>query len=198
MLVHPHFRGDDRSSREPGAAAVAPPDEDLRSLSTPALVALITDRHHNHLRASLPRMVALATEVASLLGERHPRLRELRDCLAALSGSLLAHIAHEEEVLFPALLARAASRGEPSVGPALAGIVDEHQATHAALVHVSELTDHYAPPDGAPPLQLRFYQELHALMVDVDDHLRLENDLLGPRLQHAAGAGAALSAGRAR
>ena len=83
-----------------------PAAEDPRALSTPALVARIVDRHHGYLRRQLPYLAPLVAKIAAVHGDRNPRLEELEALFGELAEALLPHLDREEEVLFPALVAR--------------------------------------------------------------------------------------------
>src|SRR6266542_6350900 len=82
-------------------------EEDPRALSTAALIARIVDRHHGYLRRALPYIAPIMAKVTRVHGPRDAHLTDLAAAFDALAASLGPHLDEEEEVLFPALVARA-------------------------------------------------------------------------------------------
>ena len=67
------------------------------------LVEHIERVHHQYLRDNLPRLTAMTGAVASAFPD-NDRLANLRDEVQSLAAELDAHLAHEEEALFPRAL----------------------------------------------------------------------------------------------
>jgi len=82
---------------------------DPRRVPTEALLGHITDTHHKFLREALPFLVTLATKVARVHGGRDVNLREVQEVTQALNDALLPHLDHEEQVIFPAMVAEGAA-----------------------------------------------------------------------------------------
>ena len=156
-----------------------PAAEDPRALSTPALVARIVDRHHGYLRRQLPYLAPLVAKIAAVHGDRNPRLEELEALFGELAEALLPHMDREEEVLFPALVAR-----RPDVEVVRRELEDMH-ADHLAvgdlLARVRSAADEFETPAWGCNTYRVAMRELEALEADVLRHVHLEIHVLMPR-----------------
>lgn len=152
---------------------------DVRTLSTPALVAHIVERHHVYLRKALPFVNGLAEKVARVHGDRQPRLREIAGIVRELSERLLPHLDDEEHGLFPHLLAD--ERDADLLRRELASMRDEHLLVGGLLERLHTTADGYVPPEWACNSYRTLLQELGRLESDVLVHVHLENHELSPR-----------------
>jgi regulator of cell morphogenesis and NO signaling len=154
------------------------PSEGRRWLEAPLLevVAHIVDRYHVPLREELPRLEAMARKVAHVHAERDPegRLPRLVATVVGLRGELEDHMAREEEVLFPAVIAG------HSDAP-FDVFVDEHEEAGRKLAFLRELTDQYVPPPDACNTWRALWAGLEALETTMHEHVHLENNVLFPR-----------------
>ncbi len=151
------------------------------------LVSHIQRTFHRPLEAELPRLRAMVDKVVSRHGDRlAATLLPLQTTFARLQAGLLEHMAKEDAVLFPAIVAL--ESGGP-VSPAALGSIDqpiavleaEHAAAGAALARLSDLTDGYVPPADACPTFRGLYFGLAELERDMHTHVHLENHVLFPR-----------------
>lgn len=166
-----------------------------------ALADYIVRRHHGYVREQLPVIEGHLTKLVAVHGERHPELAQIAAHFAELAGELRAHMAKEEQVLFPYLqrLAATAEFGlEPPVG--MFGRVSnpirmmeaEHRYAGDELGVIREMTSNYAvPSDGCATYRI-CYEELAAFDADLRQHIHLENNILFP---HAVTLEAALNEG---
>ncbi len=161
-------------------------DEDPRALSTAALVARIVDRHHGYLRRALPYIGPIAQKVARVHGSRDARLAEIAAAFEALAASLAPHLEDEEEVLFPALVARAPDRA--LVARELARMNEDHLAVGDLLATIRRLSDGFATPAWGCNTYRVLMAELNALEADILRHVHLENHVLAPRFAALSGA----------
>jgi len=158
--------------------------EDVRDLSTPALVARIVDRHHAYLRRTLPFVRGLAEKVARVHGDRDARLRELDTVVRELATTLLPHLDEEEQALFPHVLADPPDA--TLVRRELAAMRDEHLVVAELLERLRRITGDYRRPDWACNSYRTLFAELENLEADVLVHVHLENHVLMPRFTGAA------------
>lgn len=161
--------------RAPAAAAEGP----ATGLPIPALVGRILDRHHGYLRRALPAIGPVLEKVATVHGDRDPRLVPLLATFLELEASLLPHLDEEEQVLFPLLLSRAPDRAR--VAEALRRMRDEHLGVGAALERIRALTDDFTAPDWSCRSYRLAMAELEDLETDLLRHVHLENHVLLPR-----------------
>jgi regulator of cell morphogenesis and NO signaling len=173
--------------REINAAAAAPQDEpDWAQASMTHLADHIERRHHDFLRAELPRLAGLTRKVAAVHGDAHPELREVAEVFASLAAEMFDHMKKEELVLFPVL--RSMERGvAPPMGLArpIACMVREHEDAGAALAKLRGLTGNYAPPPGACATYTAMLEGLRRLEEDLHLHVHKENNILFPKARRA-------------
>lgn len=169
---------------EPAMAKAKPPLLDLgpfMAMPLPEFVSHIEDVYHVGLRNQLPRLQALAAEVAGSAPD-DARLAELRKEVDQVAEELHSHLAHEEEALFPMIRGLAAGTvvatrcGSAVAGP-VACMENDHAEADRTLVRLRELTDDYTAPATAGPML--------ALLVEFDrdlrEHMYKENEALFPR-----------------
>lgn len=153
--------------------------EDPRTLSVAALIARIVDRHHGYLRRQLPFVGPLLSKVAAVHGDRSPKLAALEEAFGELAEALEPHLDREEEVLFPALMAR---RPDPEVARReLEAMHEDHLAVGAQLSLIRSLADGFVTPEWGCNTYRVVMGELEALEADVLRHVHLENHVLMPR-----------------
>lgn len=159
----------------------ADPAEDPRTLSTAALIARIVDRHHGYLRRQLPFVAPLLAKVVAVHGTHEPKLAQVQALFRELTDALEPHLDQEEEVLFPALMAR---------GPDPAVVRRELEAMHADHLAVGDLlgrirtaADAFVVPEWGCNTYRVVMRELEAIDADVLRHVHLENHVLMPRFR---------------
>ena len=176
-------------------AAVAPAAEPVNwtEASLTALITHIQTRYHEPLRAELPRLGAMLAKVVSRHGAHLPgTLLPLQQTFETLRDELLDHMAKEDRVLCPAIVA--IEEGNPlpvrNVATWIAQPIEvmeaEHAAAGAALVRIRDLTNGFAPPEWACPTFRGLYYGLAQLETDMHVHVFLENHSLFPRAAQLA------------
>lgn len=149
---------------------------------TPALIAHIRERYHETHRRDLPELIALARKVETVHGTDPNAPHGLAEALAAIIGELEVHMEKEELVLFPAM-----ERGRTeAVAGRIAMMRHDHDAQEQALARIAAITHGFRLPKGACRSWTRLYAGTQKLVEDLDEHMRLENDVLFPRFEGAA------------
>ena len=155
---------------------------DLSGEDAAAIVTILEERYHSPLREALGRLEVLAREVERLHGDdpRYPVGLAGRIEVAAID--LIDHMEKEERVLFPAI-----RRGLTiELTPPVRVMRREHEDQHEALEELRERTDGYALPEGLSaaeaPRWRALYRDLAAFDEVLEEHLRIEDEVLFPRL----------------
>ncbi len=176
----------DRVMAELAQSATGTTDEQNWQQATMSdLVAHIQARFHQPLREELPRLLAMVDKVVTRHGEHYPAmLLPLQKEFRGLMTELLDHMAKEDQVLFPAIVAiergQAAGNGGWIAGP-VEVMEHEHVQAGAALAAMRKVTGNYRlPPDACPTFQGLFCG-LEQLERDMHVHIHLENNILFPR-----------------
>jgi regulator of cell morphogenesis and NO signaling len=135
-------------------------------------------------------------KVMSRHGERLPDLLPpLQRTFESLKAELLDHMAREDRILFPAIVAveiagaSGASKAASLIAQAAALMEADHDAAGAALAHIRQLTGGFAPPDWACPTFRGLYYGLAQFESDMHLHVHLENNVLFPRAVASARGG---------
>jgi regulator of cell morphogenesis and NO signaling len=159
------------------------------------LLAYIAGNHHTYVRRVMPSITAHAQKLARAHGPNHPELHEVARVFEAVQQEMNAHMAKEEQVLFPyiAALADATRLNRPlpeapfgSIDNPIRMMEEEHDAAGAAMAKIRELTDGYVPPpDGCATYRICM-KELEAFERDLHIHVHLENNVLFPKARALA------------
>lgn len=146
----------------------------------------IERRHHDYLRAELPRLEELIARVVRAHGDRHPELADVQAAFGRLRAELEPHMWKEEQVLFPAIRSmddsrRNADHAFGSVANPIRCMVDEHERAGEELACLRRLTGDYEPPRDACPTWRVMLDGLAQLERDMHEHVHKENSILFPR-----------------
>lgn len=154
------------------------------------LIQHIVRVHHHKVRREMPRLVELARVVAEKHVERAPEVKSVELLVAELNDELQEHISKEECVLFPyiaqvdqtPLLAfRPPYACFSRVGQPIFAMVQEHECVKLLLAELRQLTDNFTPPAWGCSMFVDIYSSLRAFAGSLDEHMRLEEEVLFPR-----------------
>jgi regulator of cell morphogenesis and NO signaling len=160
------------------------------TLGVRALVEHVLSVHHTVTRRANEVLPALAAKVATVHGGAHPELRRVREIVEALFHELAAHMAREEQMLFPYLVAltdaeaKGTRRPRPPFETAARPIHVmrmDHDAAGSLLAELAELTGGFALPPEACTSWRALYEGLEAHQKDLMRHVWIENELLFPK-----------------
>lgn len=143
----------------------------------PELIEFIVSRYHEGLRRELPELIGLAARVEVRHADKPSCPRGLRALLESMQVTVLDHLAKEEQVLFPMIVA---GRGARARGPVRV-MEEEHDDHGRNLQHIRLLTNNLTAPDEACPTWRALYLRLAELESELFDHIHLENNVLFPR-----------------
>jgi regulator of cell morphogenesis and NO signaling len=104
--------------------------------------------------------------------------RGLRAHLEQVHSAVLEHLAKEEQVLFPMILA---GRGRNTVAP-IAVMESEHRDHAENLRKTRQLTADLVVPEDACPTWKALYLRLGELESELMEHIHLENNILFRRV----------------
>jgi regulator of cell morphogenesis and NO signaling len=175
------------------SAACAPSEEPaprFNEWEPQTLVAYIVGTHHTYVRGALPMIGGYVRKLAATHGAKHPELLEVERLWGEISAEMTAHMAKEEQVLFPYIvqLADAVPRREEVIPPPFGSIElpirmmeHEHESAGAAVARINEITGGYLPPtDGCTTYRVCF-EELKGFEQNLHAHVHLENNVLFPK-----------------
>jgi regulator of cell morphogenesis and NO signaling len=146
-------------------------------------------RYDQRLHSELPRIQQLGREALEAQDPPTPALGEVGRVFDLLVASLSEHAPKEAHVVFP--LVRELERDGPrarlpvaTLEPAIRVLTREHDCLAAALFRLRRLTGDYTAPASWGESGHALYHGLDAFDRGLSDHLRLEDDVLFPRVLH--------------
>ncbi|MBK5231125.1 MAG: DUF542 domain-containing protein [Thermoleophilia bacterium] len=154
---------------------------DVAGMTLAELVDHIVADHHEPLRVDFVKIGELFDTVVRVHGAIDPSLAEMRDRFVTIREELLAHMAQEENNLFP-VCRDAGTRAATRVGDDLLRELEHtHEATGGVLAELRELGGDYATDDAHCGTHRLLLQLLAAMEADLHQHIHEENNLLFPR-----------------
>ena len=152
---------------------------------TPAeIVRHVVDVHHGYLRHHLVHLDDLITRVHSVHHERHPELDEVQVSFRALHSELDAHLAYEEQEVFPACLtlagAVASDEARDHAGELVRQVLVEHDLAAGLLARLRSATCRYSVPADACGSYQLMLSGLAELEAELHRHVHEENNVLFP------------------
>lgn len=153
------------------------------------LADYIVQNHHRYVRSVLPTILAHAAKVARVHGAARPELIEIARLFAAVAGDLEAHLAKEEDILFPYIKLLAAGESLEKTPPF--GTVEnpirmmeaEHDDAGEQMKEIRRLSNNYTPPADACMTYRVLFSELEEFERDLYRHVHLENNILFPKVR---------------
>ncbi len=143
-----------------------------------ARVHHIVTVYHQRLRGELPELVSLAAKVEARHAEKASCPRGLHAHLEETYEAVMQHLAKEEQILFPMILA---GRGRMAGGPV--HVMEAEHDDHAeSLRTIRRLTNDLVAPAEACPTWQALYLRLAAFESELMDHIHLENNVLFRRV----------------
>lgn len=174
-------------SKADGRSGASAPDP--RGWKLDFLADYITNVHHGYVREQLPTLLAFSTKVARVHGDSNPELIEVAGLVHELAGELTAHLADEEETLFPYVrqLVRGSVKEEAvpmevRTGQTIGQMLEEHDHAGALMAEIRELTADFTPPPHACNTYRSLFVSLAEFEEDLHRHVHLENNVLFPRI----------------
>jgi regulator of cell morphogenesis and NO signaling len=167
--------------------------DDLRDWSTASLESLVKHievTHHAYVQAEIPRLQKILDKVESVHGQNHPQVGLVNGLFNDLAQELTAHMAKEEEVLFPYVVRMERAVAEGKSAPAAffgtvrnptAAMMDEHEAAGGLLKQIRTNCDDFKVPADVCTTFRAMYQGLEDFERDLHQHIHLENNILFPR-----------------
>ncbi len=148
-----------------------------------ALVERILATHHVEARRLLDQIAGTAAELSSALPPNDPANAIIHDC-ELLREEMLAHMAREEQVLFPLIIdLEHNGADEGDIGMLFSPIVcmkREHGFIDELLARLCAGANAAAVPGDAGDCVRRLVESLASFAAQTAEHVRIENDELFP------------------
>jgi regulator of cell morphogenesis and NO signaling len=152
-------------------------------LDDPArLTSYIETRYHARHRAELPDLAALAAKVEMVHAADPNAPAGLAALLRTLIGELEVHMKKEELILFPAIR----RGGGPAIAQPIAAMRADHDDHATEIEGIRRITGNLVLPEGACRSWTALYEALASFLDDLEEHIRLENEVLFPPFERVA------------
>ena len=151
------------------------------------LTRYIEVEYHAKHRAQLPELAALSEKVEMVHIGQASVPAGLSAALRRMIGELEVHMKKEELILFPAIrkvTAEGASGGAvAALDTPIAAMRADHDDHEAEVARIRQLTNGLTLPERACRSWTRLYAEVGEFLDDLEEHIRLENDVLFPQFE---------------
>ncbi|WP_299365538.1 DUF6522 family protein [uncultured Paracoccus sp.] len=178
--VAPHLEATrDYGEGQSGETSRTDPSEAAMGNRSAALTRHIEERFHPRHRRRLVELQKLAEMVEDLHEGDEGVPAGIPGVLCRVAEVLDAHLRMTERVVFPAIRADAAS----GLGPLIDMLRGNHDRLNSDCLRISEITGDFVLPKAACTSWATFYARLDEFTADLQEHMRLENDVLFPQFE---------------
>jgi len=143
----------------------------------PELVDHILARYHAPLLDDIDALIVMARKIESVHSGKTALPTGLSALLEGVRSAVEAHLAKEEQILFPMIKS---GQGAMAAMPVKV-MMQEHEDHGANLELIREKTNDLVPPEEACATWRALYDGLERLEMDLFEHIHLENNVLFPR-----------------
>ena len=145
------------------------------------LTDYIVNMHHAYIKKYLPEIQGYATKVASVHGQQHEELFEIKQLVDELSDDLSDHLLKEETIVFP-FIKKLVNGDSINGSTTLKNLIEKTESEHADVGHIigqirKLSTDFTVPADGCASYT-QLYKLLEDFEADLLTHIHLENNIL--------------------
>jgi len=168
------------------------PGKNPKSYPVQLIIDYLRKSHEYYLSVKIPQIELLISKLAELSSPADANLWEMAmRFFAAYKKQLIDHIEHEEEVVYPYVVATENSYNTQEfpikkLNPAAYSIgkyAKEHNNIEDQLFDLKNIIIKYLPLPSRPELCQTLLEELFKLESDLNDHARIEDKVLVPRVK---------------
>ncbi|SHI00805.1 hemerythrin domain-containing protein [Marivita hallyeonensis] len=145
------------------------------------LTRYIETRYHERHREQLPLLAQMAERVETVHFGDDDVPEGLSNLLERMTGDMEVHMKKEELILFPAIR----KGGMPGIENPIAVMRADHDNHATEIADIRRLTCNLTLPAGACGTWTALYTGLAEFLGDLEEHMRLENDVLFPQFEPA-------------
>ncbi len=156
--------------------------QDFNAVSLSFLVDHILENHHTYVKENLPVIQQHLTKVAMKHGDAHPEMKKVKDLFDEIKRDFEQHMMKEEVILFPRIKQmEAAGVANFSLKDTIDVMEFEHENAGQLMEAIRQITNDFTPPSTACTTFRVVLDELKIFLVDLHQHVHLENNILFPK-----------------
>lgn len=169
------------------------PKQELQLFTSETIVEYLSNTHQYYLGIKIPEIQGYINEMQEQLSEGNEyNVRLLNDFFQAYKKEFISHLHHEDQVIFPYVVALEEAvtnnnYNEEIIKAAKENTFDnfdtKHSTLEGSLSDLKNLIMRHLPPLVCKELCQKLLMELFRLEEDMEDHLRIEEKVLAPKVQ---------------
>lgn len=146
---------------------------------TAELTRYIETRFHARHREQLPSLAEMAAKVEAVHAGDANVPNGLANVLRQMIDEMEEHMKKEETILFPAMR----SGGAPGLETPISVMRADHADHDREIAEIRRLTGNLSLPGEVCGTWTALYSGLAEFVTDLEEHMRLENEVLFPRFE---------------
>jgi len=167
-------------------------DRHLKSFPVGLLISYLKETHKNYLNERLPYIALLINRLTETSSNHKSAYQLLMNFFVEYKKELTKHIEREEKVVYPYVLQLEAAIVSGTTSDELLKQVttysitdyeEEHENVEEKLFDLKNIILKYLPPTTDQNLCFTILQELFILEKDLNEHARIEDTILVPKVE---------------
>ena len=167
-------------------------DRHLKSFPVGLLISYLKETHKNYLNERLPYIALLINRLTETSSNHKSAYQLLMNFFVEYKKELTKHIEREEKVVYPYVLQLEAAIATGTTSDALLQQVNtysitdyeaEHENVEEKLFDLKNIILKYLPPTTDQNLCFTILHELFILEKDLNEHARIEDTILVPKVE---------------
>jgi len=168
------------------------PREKLMNYPLVLIVEYLRSTHRFYLEDKIPEIEEMIEQMISRCYPDKEQMELIRNFFGLYKKELFEHIRREEEEVFPyVLLIEEASAGKKLSGEqqsrlqgrTMKAYQEEHDDIEEKLFDLKNIIIKYLPPPEVPQACTKILHELFYLEQDINDHSRIEDKVMAPKVE---------------
>ncbi len=168
------------------------PQENLRHFSLQLIVDYLRSTHRYYLEEKIPEIEQMIEQMIRQCYPGRDQVELIRDFFGKYREELYQHINREEHTVFPYVLMvenawLSEEAGQDVVGQirhrSMKDYQEEHDDIEEKLFDLKNIIIKYLPPPEDSSVCTRILHELYYLEQDINDHSRIEDIVMAPKVE---------------
>lgn len=159
------------------------PKDQLDLFSIPQLIEYLKKSHSVYLETKIPKIEKLISELDWLNEAEKKNNKLLENFFKGYKHEIVSHMAYEESTVYPYALALTEGTVKLEDNFKINTYAEVHDNIEEKLMDLKNIIIKYLPPPTDPRVTHRILSELFLLEKDLNEHSRIEDKILIPKIQ---------------